>query len=176
MKNLLKNSLKVLSDYAISLVIFGVFIVTFIEHRVIYSGVIFVIMCSIIYADMKQLAIKEKRPQYDLKPHTLKGLIFGLIGFSPFIILTLVYPHISFESELYNNLKRLIYNGLLGPVYFIAKLGGGSFAAYLTATLVVPVIAMLSYMAGYYGFNFPSLRKPKGKDGGKTDKKSPVRR
>jgi hypothetical protein len=129
-------------------------------------------MASIIYADLKQLAMKEKRPQYNLKPYPLKGLVLGLIGFSPFIILTLVYPLINFNNEIYDNVKRLIFNAILGPVYFIAKMGKGSYAAYIVASLVVPIISMLSYMAGYYGFNFPKLKKfDKNK---KTGNKTPA--
>lgn len=157
--NYLKGSLRVMADYCISLLIFSFFIITFFNHRIIYSFIIFLLFVFLLHSDIKRLAIKEKRPQYNLKPHPFKGLILGFIGFSPFIALVLVYPLITFNNSFYDNLKRVILNVLLGPLYFFVKLGGSTYTMYLAAMLIVPVATMISYLAGYYGFDLRALIK-----------------
>jgi hypothetical protein len=158
--NYLKSGLKVLVDYLISLLVFGIFIYVFISITgdnfsrwlPVYSFVIFLLTFLILYSDFKKIAVKEKRPQYDLKPYPLKGLIYGVIGFSPFMLLGLIYPLISFGDQLLDRIKELAFNTLLGPLYFIVRLGNETAQGYAIALLVVPVIVMLGYMSGYYGF------------------------
>lgn len=152
--NYLKSALKVLGDYFIIMLIFVFFSYPFFKHLRGYSFVVFILMFLLIYSDMNKLGIKEKRPQYDLKPYPLKGLVLGLIGFLPLILLVLVSPLINIQTSVVNfaNLKHLALNALLGPLFFLIKLGNEAFSAYILSSLVVPVIAMLGYLSGYYGF------------------------
>jgi len=160
MMNYIKGGLKVLTGYCITLLIFGVFLSIFLSMAgdnsfkwlPVYSFVIFILMSFMMYSDMHTLAVKEKRPQYNLKPYPFKGFILGLIGFSPFILLELVYPLIRLEGELPNRIKHLALNTLLGPLYGFIKLGGSTPVAYAIAALIVPILAMLGYMSGFYGF------------------------
>jgi len=171
MKNIIKSSFKVFGDYFVSLIIFVIFLYTFFvitkenysKWIPLYSGVNFILMVSIMYADMKNLGKKEKRPQYNLSPHPLKGLILGLIGFLPIIILEIVYIFLNFNEEAKNRIAELALKTLLGPVYIFVRLAGGTTFGYILASLVVPVVAMLGYMAGYYGFEF----RKKKTDGGR---------
>jgi len=162
MKNILKSSLKVLGDYFVSLIIFVIFLYTFFvitkdnysKWIPLYSGINFILMASIMYTDMKNLGKKEKRPQYNLSPHPLKGFVLGIIGFLPVIILEIVYTFLNFNNEVNNRIAELALKVILGPVYIFVRLVGGTTAGYILASLAVPVVTALGYMAGYYGFEF----------------------
>jgi hypothetical protein len=157
--NHLKGGLKVLTGYLISLVVFIIFLYPFIgitkdnfyKWLPVYSIIFFLLMLVLIYTDIRKLAAKEKRPQYDLNPYPFKGFILGLIGFSPIILIELIYPLIVLDSETLVRIKHLALNTILGPLYFIIRFAGGTAAAYVIASLIVPLIAMLAYLAGYYG-------------------------
>ncbi len=163
MNKYIKGSLKVLTNYCTFMIIFAVFLSmligiareNFISWLPVYSGAIFFLMMLVLYSDMKSIAVKEKRPQYNLSPYPFKGFILGVLGFSPFILLQLIYPLINLDNPLAARIKHLALNTLLGPVYvfirLVGDLGGGAIAAYAIASLTIPVIAMFGYMAGFYG-------------------------
>lgn len=167
MKEHLKGSLKVLTAYGAITLIFIVFLPIILNLMsdgseywlTVYSGVTFFLMLLMVYGDMKRLAEKERRPQYDLSHYVLKGLVLGLIGFLPVIILELLYPVIVFDDELKNRAKQLVLHTLMGPLFVIIKLGGKTFAAYALASAVVPVTSMLGYMAGLFGFELGVFNK-----------------
>ena len=160
MRNYFKGGLKVFANYCIALIIFVVFLYIFISIAKdsyskwipLYSSIIFISLFSILYSDLKRLAIKEKRPQYDLKPYSFKGLVLGIIGFSPMIVIELIYPFVTFDNATTNRIIELGLKTMMGPVYFMVRLAGGTVYAYAAASLVVPLVAMLGYMAGFYGF------------------------
>lgn len=166
MSNYFKNGLKVFFDYCISLIIFVIFLYVFLGLTKdnysfwipLYSFINFLLLFSILYGDIKKVAMKEKRPQYDLKPYPMKGLFIGLIGFLPFFLLQLIYPLIIFNDPIYNRVKELVLKTLLGPVYFVVRLFGVTTLGYVVASLLIPIVSMLAYMAGYYGFE---LKKKK---------------
>jgi hypothetical protein len=118
-----------------------------------YSFVISVILVLLVYPYMKELAIKEIRPYKDSKPHPLKGLLYGVGAFLPIIIIELVYPFVVFEGQALMEIKPIILNVLMCPLYWIVELLGRSVAAYAVASAVVPVTAMLGYLGGYYGID-----------------------
>lgn len=181
--NYIKNGLKVLVGYCISLLVFAIFIYVFLSlakdntNKLLpyYSLLFFLMVFSIIYVDMKKLAEKEKKPQYDLHPYPLKGLIYGFIGFSPIILIELISVFIVFGDQFADHIKHLAINTLMGPLYFIIRAGSEKPMAYILASLVVPLIALLGYLAGYYGFNiFKYLKKEdKNKSSQATFKPSP---
>jgi hypothetical protein len=155
----IKGALKVLGDYSITLLIFLFFSYPFFKHLRIYSFVIFIITALLVYADMHKLAIKEKRPQYNLNPHPLNGLAYGILGYLPVLVLILVYPLINITTSVINfaNLKHLLLNALMGPLFFLLKFGNETTQAYFLAWCIIPVIAMLGYLAGFYGFEVGSI-------------------
>jgi hypothetical protein len=183
MKNYIKGGLKVLSSYAISLIFFVVFLYTFIiidnenflNWLQYYSLFNFLLLFAILYSEYKRLGKKERRPQYDLNPYPVKGLIYGIVGFLPVIILELIYPFIAFNNEVYDRIKELVLDAIMGPVFFIIKIGNRSVASYVIASSTVPIIVMLAYLAGYYGFDFKKLigKKNDVHSTTKTFKKSP---
>lgn len=158
-KRYLKGSLKVLGDYSVVLCIYAVFAFTFINHLMIFSIVVFVLMFLLLYSDMHKVAVREKRPQYNLKPYPLKGFILGVFGFSPFILVELVYPLIILNNTVADRIKHLALSMLLGPLYPFIRIGHESVWAYVIASLVVPVIAGLGYLAGYFRFEWRAFFK-----------------
>lgn len=181
MGDYIKNGLKALTGYLISLLIFGVFLYVFLsiakesfsKWLPVYSFVFFLLMFAIIYSDYKRLAVKERKPQYNLNPYPVKGLLYGLIGFSPFILMELVYPLIILDNPAVNRLKEVAFKTLLGPLYWLIRLMGGTVAAYAAAALVVPVVAMLGYLAGFYGFELGKHFKTPAVNQGQSFSKSP---
>lgn len=161
MKYFLRNALRTSLDYLIVLVIFLVFLYTFIaitgEHFTkwlpFYSAINFLILFFILYGDYRQLAIREKRPQYDIKTYPLKGVPLGLVGCVPIVALFIILSVIKTDDELLARLMEIAIDGVLGPLYFIANAIGNSPYAYAVAILMVPVIVTLGYLAGYYDFS-----------------------
>lgn len=170
MSNYIKNGLKILYNYALALVLFIVFVYIFITIAgnnfgnllPLYSGIIFIFTFFIIYSETKRLGIKEKKPQNGLNPYPLKGLVYGIAGFLPIALLEVISVFISFGTEFANHLKHVAVNAIMGPVFFIIKPFDEKPLGYIIASLMIPLVSMLGYMAGYY--NFELLKKfKKGK-------------
>ncbi len=155
----IKRGLRVSGDYLVVLVIFGIFlsiVFSLFKENVelginIFSVVIFLIMFSMIYSNMRDMAFKEKRPQYGINPPSYKGFLYGLIGIVPIFIIQLLYYVISVPEEAIT-LKRRVIQALTGPLYWLAKIISQEIWAYHLVLLIVPVIAGLGYIAGYHGF------------------------
>jgi len=159
MKQYIKAGGKILYDYAMSLIIFVVFLYPFIglakdnlyTWLPLYCIIVFLFTFLLIYSDMKALAIKEKKPQYELNPYPLKGLVYGLVSIIPVILVTGVLSMLSLDNATADRIRHLVINTLLGPMYFIIGWMKESLLGYAAAILVIPVLAMLGYLAGYYG-------------------------
>lgn len=164
MKNYIRNSAKILYDYAIVLIMFAIFMYVFMsltkenfnQWLPVYSFLLFLFAFFIIYSDMKSLAMKEKKPQYELNPYPLKGLVYGLIGTIPVALAVIVAALIHLGSVDVERIKHLAINTFLGPMYFIIRWLNETPIGYMAAILVLPLIAMLGYLAGYYGINIMS--------------------
>lgn len=164
-----KGALKVFTSYSITLILFIVFLYTVISIAgentsywlAPYSFFFFVLTSLILYVEMKALAQKEKRPAYNTLHYPLKGLVLGILGFLPYIIAEIVYPFISFKDEVFNNMTRIALHTLLGPVYVFIKLLNTTVYGYILATIAIPIVAMLGYLAGYYDFDIPFLKRKK---------------
>lgn len=168
LKNHIKGSLKVLGNYASALLIYVILLYTFIaitgekfnKWLPLYSLIMFLLMVLMLYADLWQMAAKEKRPQYELNPYPLKGLVIGLIGFSPFIAIQIASYLVSFEEPVINNLIRAIIDNILfGPLYFCANLFKDTLWSNIISLSIIPILSMLAYLAGHYGFE---IRKTLG--------------
>lgn len=169
MKDYVKNGVKVLFNYAIALVVFVIFIYVllsvtkdkFNEWLPVYSILLFLFAFLIIYTDMKSLAVKEKKPQYDLNPYPLKGLVYGLIGIIPIALIVAVASWIHLGDDIAQHIKHVAINTFLGPMYFLIRWLDETPAGYIAAILLLPLIAMLGYLAGYYGINIMEKIKRK---------------
>ncbi len=170
MKEYIKQGARILGNYCISLVIFAIFIYPFMsitgenfnKWLPLYCVIIFLFATLIIFSDMKTIAIKEKRPQYDLNPYPLKGLVYGLISIIPLAVITAASALFHFQDGIIDHLKHVAVNVLLGPMYFLIRLLKESPLGYAAALLLIPLIAMLGYLAGHYGVNITEkIRKKK---------------
>lgn len=168
MKNYLKGAWASLKDYMILDIVFIVFLVPIIslgKNNLIiwvqyYSFAIFLAMLSIMYVDFHYLAVKEKRPQYDLKPFPLKGFIYGIISLIPMGIFSLIYVMLRFSDPIFDRMKHLVFNCLVGPEYWLVKLGNETTLAYVGAILLIPLITGVAYLAGNQGFYIKKRNKP----------------
>ena len=176
MKNYIKNGAKILFDYTMVLIVFAIFIYPFMsitkdnfnEWLPLYCILMFLIAFFIIYLDMKELAIKEKRPQYELNPYPLKGLVYGLIGTIPIALLVAVASMIHLENSVADHIKHVAINTFLGPMYFIIRWLKEAPVGYVAAILLLPLLAMLGYLAGFYGIKIMS--RLKGRKAATTEK------
>lgn len=165
-KSQIRRGLKVTGDYTITLVLFAIFlsiVISIAKNNLqtgvfIFSIIIFLILFSMIYTNMRDVAFKEKRPQYGINPSPYKGFLYGIIGTLPIFILQLFYYVIPFGEELHT-LQFRILQGITGPLYWIASLISDEAWAYHLVLLVLPVMAGLGYLAGHYDFSI--MRKLK---------------
>jgi hypothetical protein len=180
--NYVKNGWKVLFNYILILILFSIFSYIFLvfsgtnfnTYLPYYCFGTFIFAYLLIYADMKRLGEKEKKPQNELKPYPLKGFFYGLAGFLPIIVLEAVSVVVVFSDKSINHIKHIGINILMGPLYFIIRIFHESPLGYVIASLAIPVVAMLGYMAGYYGWNlFKYLKKEKAKPVEKGFTRSP---
>lgn len=176
MGSYIRNGAKILYNYALALVLFVVFVYIFIiiagnnfgKLLPLYSFIIFIFTFFIIYSETKRQGRKEKKPQNFLNPYPLKGLFYGIVGFLPVALLEAVSVFISFETDFANNLKHIAVNTIMGPLFFIIKPLGEKPLGYVAASLIIPLVSMLGYMAGYYGIDILKIFK-------KEDKKPEVK-
>ena len=172
MGNYIRNSARILYNYALALILFIVFVYIFItiagnnfgKLLPLYSFIVFIFSFFIVYSETKRLGLKEKKPQNGLNPYPLKGLVYGLIGFLPVAVLEVVSVFITFGTEFGDHLKHVAVNAIMGPLFFAIKPFDEKPLGYVIASLIIPVVSMLGYMAGYYGFDILKIFK-------KTDKK-----
>lgn len=177
--NYIKSALKVLVDYLVSLLLFGIFLYPFMAMTgdnysnwlPVYSFLMFLVLAALLYSDIRKKAEIEKKPQNDMNPYPLKGLIYGLLGFAPVILIELVLFLVRLPEATLERAKVLLIKTIIGPTYWIARLFGLSAAGYALAFLIVPVIAALAYAAGFYGFRI--LRKKSVTGNKAVFKKSP---
>lgn len=181
MKNYIRNGWKVLFNYLITLVIFVIFIYVFMsitqdqfnKWLPLYCILLFIFLFILLYTDMKGLAVKEKKPQYDLHPYPLKGLVYGAVGTVPIAVIAAVASLIRLQDAVIQHIKHVAINTFLGPMYFLIRWLDETPAGYVLAVLLLPVIAMLGYLAGYYGLNIMDRIKKKKPEQEKKFTKSP---
>ena len=182
MKMYIKNGMKVLVNYSASLVLFLIFLYPFIglaKDNIYnwlpwYSALFFILAYLLIYTDMKYLAIKEKKPQYELKPYPFKGAVYGIIGVIPISVLVLVGSLLHFDNSAVDRIRHILVNVILGPLYFVYGMLHESVIGYIVSILLLALTAALGYLAGFYGINILGMVfKRKGTVQERTFTKSP---
>ena len=183
----IKKSMRFTYDYVITLIIFGVFLYTFMAIAKenygtwlpLFSFLVFLILALLVYSDAKSLAFKEKRPQYNINPKPYRGFIAGIIGFIPILLLVGIFLFVlyifkdmiinGFSSsdmgisgeEFVGNIRRIGAHTILSPVFWCIKLFGKTVVAYVLACLATPITAGLGYLAGFYGFDIIKRKNPR---------------
>ncbi len=170
MKNsYIRNGAKILFNYVMALVVFLVFLYVFLsitkdnfgKYLPFYSILIFLLLFLIVYSDMKILGVKEKKPQNELAPYPLKGLVYGLIGTAPIALIIGIASMVRIENHDTERIRHVLINCLLGPMYFLIKWLNESLGGYVAGILLLPLLAMLGYLAGYFGFEIIGRFKKK---------------
>jgi hypothetical protein len=175
--NVKRGISKVIWAYLVSLALFAIFLYPFMgiiknyqKWLPIYSLVFFLLAGFLIFIEMRKLARAEKRDTIGSISYPYKGLVIGAFSTLPIIVLEALLL-ISFGDKFFDRYLELAIKTLLGPFYWIIKAGNGSIAAYLVILLVLPLMAMLFYLSGYY--NIPAAKVEKIKQNSETFKKSP---
>lgn len=179
-KKFIKTSMEILTAYLSILLIFILFLYVFISFTKdayskwipLYSFIHFLLLYILIYPGMKKTAQKEKKYQNETPKYPLKGLVYGFMGFLPFIIISLLYV---FYVLAFGYLRPLevAYKTLIGPVYWVVRLFGLTIPAYVISLLVVPIIAGAGYVFGYYDIDVLKILGKKQPEQTKPFKKSP---
>lgn len=153
-------------DYFVTLIVFGIFssvIFSLAKDNLekgitIFSIIMFLILFSMIYSNMNDVAFKEKRPQYKINPSPYKGFFYGFLAVLPIFVVQLLYYVVRLDENLLI-FKRRVLQVLTAPLYWLASLISGDVWAYHLVLLVIPVIAGLGYLAGYHEFYITSKMK-----------------
>ncbi len=159
MKNYISGARKVLIDYCVVMIFDLVFMAAFIRWIMPYSIVIVIFLSIIIYSDMKRVGIREKKPTSVASSFPLKGLLLGFIGFSPIIVIELVFLAIALSGNNLSDLQHILLNTSMAPLYSIFKALHEMPVGYALASFVVPVVSMIGYLAGYHGFRVKPISK-----------------
>lgn len=129
-----------------------------------YSIFIFLLLLlPMLYTDFHRLAIKENRPQYDINPSPFNGFVYGLVSIIPFGILVFINFYVPLANEFYDRAKHLLLNTLVGPVYWVIKIGNESLISYVLALIVIVLITGLGYLAGTKGYYIKKSNIPVSK-------------
>lgn len=164
----IKRALKITLDYVITLILFMVFFVPVISlakdnlagYMPYLSFVLFLVLFFTGYIDMRMMAFKEKRPQYNINPSPFKGFYYGGIAIIPIAVIQIMLMLMN-VPEGFSVLKRRLLQGFSGPLYWFAKLLGDNHFYYVVSLVLVVIIAGIGYYAGHKEFLFTEFVKRK---------------
>jgi hypothetical protein len=164
----IKRSLKVLSSYSMTLILLIVFIMPILglakdntpTVMVYISFLLFLLLFLSLYTEMRDIAIKEKRPQYEINPPPFKGFVYGIMGAIPLVLIQTVAVLIVVPEDI-KTLIRKLYQGINGPLYWFSKLIGNAPVHYIVSYILVVVIAGIGYFAGHNNFYIVAFIKQK---------------
>ncbi|MFO7635781.1 MAG: hypothetical protein R6W96_00555 [Clostridia bacterium] len=169
-----KGLLNVAGVYASSVFLFTFFLIAPISMEntylwiSIYSVIFFAFLFSFLYRRMREAGSRENHEanRASVRPYPLKGLVYGLLGFLPFLFLELLYflIHDPSSMEMSMRIFHIAFRCIFGPMYFIIRGLGYTWFAYLAASSVVPLIAMTGYMAGFFNVDIATIKEKKEKE------------
>ncbi|MGI6623061.1 MAG: hypothetical protein GX227_07505 [Clostridiaceae bacterium] len=164
----LLRGLKITTNYITALILFLVFTMPIItiakdglqNAMTAFSFLIFLFLFYIAYVDMRVMAFKEKRPQYNINPPPYKGVLYGIIGMIPLVLFQSILLTLKLPEDL-QVFKRKLYQGFAGPLYWLSRLLGDAPVHYIISFAVLIVIAGLGYYAGFKEFYLVSFIREK---------------
>jgi len=173
MKIFIKRSLKTTISYGAGVFLFTFFLIAPISMEnnrntwiAVYSFVFFVFTCIFLYKQMWKAGEVEKRENGDIRPLWFKGLLYGLIGFAPFLLLEilyfLIYP--GMDASLGANIFHAVFRCGFGPLYFIIRLLGYTWYSYLISSVIMPVVAFAGFWAGTGGMGIKGFINARRKE------------
>ena len=166
MKPFIKRSFKTTAAYGAGAFLFTFFVIAPISMEnnrntwiAVYSFIFFVFTVIYLYKQMWKTGDIEKRAAGGGEVAITKGLLYGIAGFSPFILVEvlyfLIYPAVS--GTIIGNVFHGIFRCSFGPMYFIIRLLRYTWYSYLVATLIIPAVAFAGYAAGIMGTGIKDL-------------------
>ncbi|HOQ74962.1 MAG TPA: hypothetical protein PK369_00160 [Thermoclostridium sp.] len=157
--SIIKRSLRVTSGYitaflimcALSASVFGLARENTPQAMPWLSFATFLVLFFAVYNEMRSLAVKESRPQYNINPSKFKGLLYGALGVIPILLVQLIIIAIR-VTEPYAVFRRRIFQLVSGPLYWLARILGNEIWHYFLAVASIIIIAFLGYFAGHKKF------------------------
>ncbi len=164
----LLRGLKVTTGYILTLILFLIFtlpIITIAKDGMenaltIFSFLIFLFLFYTVYVEMRVIALKEKRPQYNINPPAYKGIFYGIIGIIPLTLFQVILLMLKVPED-FLTFKRRLYQGFGGPLYWFSKFLGDEPIHYIISFILIIIIAGLGYFAGYKDFYFLNFIRDK---------------
>ena len=162
LKTFLLHALKATTDYIAVLFVFIIFSYPVISlsgdnpARVVswVSAFMFLLLFVLVYRDMWEMAVRERRPQYEINPKPVRGLLLGLAGMVPVALVLCIIALIPMTGL--ETLQLRMMQALTVPFYWIAKLLDGSSPMHRLPFILLPfltgVFAYLGYLAGLRDF------------------------
>ncbi|MBN1624561.1 MAG: hypothetical protein JW903_09335 [Clostridia bacterium] len=155
---LLKGSFRTLASYSAGVFLFSFFLIAPLSMEnnrstwiSVYSLVFFIFTVIFIYQQLRKIGEFES-VHSEKKTTPFKGLIYGFLGFSPFLVLELIYflvfPILEGTSA---SILHAIFRCGFGPMYFIIRFLGYTWYAHVLASVIIPIVAFLGYAAGFMG-------------------------
>lgn len=173
MKTFLKRSLKTTISYGAGVFLFSFFLIAPISMEnnrntwiAVYSFVFFIFTCIFLYKQMWKEGEKETRESGSEKPEWYKGLLYAITGFSPFLILEIIYFAVypGLQASLGANIFHVIFRCGFGPMYFMIRILGYTWYSYLIASVIIPLIAYTGFLAGTGGMGIKAFISSKRKE------------
>jgi len=173
MKVFLKRSLKTTFSYGAGVFLFTFFLIAPISMEnnrntwiAVYSFVFFIFTCIFLYKQMWKEGERETRENGNKKPKWHKGLQYAIVGFSPFLVLEIIYFAIypGVEATFGTNILHAVFRCGFGPMYFMIRLLGYTWYSYLLASIIIPFIAFWGFLLGIGGTGIKSFISAKRKE------------
>lgn len=168
----LKGSFKTLASYTAGVFLFTFFLIAPLSMEnnmntwiAMYSLVFFIFTVIFLYKQVKKTG-EYDRIHVDAKQTVLRGLVYGLVGFAPYLILELVYftVYTNIDSVTSVNILHAVFRCGFGPMYFIIRFLGYTWYSYAISSVIIPLVSFLGYAAGLSGKNLGDMVVPGKKD------------
>ncbi len=153
-----RHAMKVTVDYFVVLLLFAILSYPVLSMAgenprtpvSVVSFLLFLALFGLTYRDFFEIAVREKRPQYEIRPGPVRGMLLALLGLMPVWVLQLV----TFLLPLGGNevFRRRILQVLSVPFYWLGTLLGGWAPLFVALTGMTAVMVFLGYLAGLRDF------------------------
>ena len=173
MKTFIKRSLKTTISYGAGVFLFTFFLIAPISMEnnrntwiAVYSFVFFIFTCIFLYKQMWKVGEIETRECDGGKPEWFRGLLYGLAGFAPFLVLEIlyfsIYPNIPVSVGA--NIFHAVFRCGFGPMYFIIRFLGYKWYAFVISSVIMPLIAFAGFFFGSGGKGLSSYINERRKE------------
>ena len=158
LKTFARHAAKVFTDYLAILFVFIIFSYPIISLSgdkpgpVVrwVSGLLSLLLFALVYKDMQEIAIKERRPQYGINPKPPRGLLLGLAGMIPIWFVQGVIVLLPLTGS--ETLRLRLLQAVSVPFYWLAAILGGAAWLYPILILATSLMALCGYVAGLRDF------------------------